>query len=85
MADVDQVGQSVPVHVAEEDARGVVTGGEAGAVAGRDALAPPTVAEARPVRDVAVLDEDDVLQAVTGHVGPLDTRVGEVDVGEVLE
>ena len=41
----------------------------------------PAVAEVRPVGDVAVAQQHDVLQAVTGHVGQPDPRVGEVDVG----
>ena len=50
-----------------------------------DALAPVAIAEVGPVLDVAVVDERDVLQAVARQVGPLDARVGEVDVGKDFE
>ena len=85
VVDVDDVGQAIAIHVADQDALGVVAVGEARAVPHVNALAPVAVAEVRPVLDVAVVDQDDVLQAVARHVGPLDARVGEVDVGKLLQ
>ena len=39
------------------------------------------VNEIRPsVFDIAIVNKDDILQAVTRHIAPFDTRVGEIDV-----
>ena len=76
VVDIDDVGEAVAIHIAEQDALRIIAVGEARAVAHGDALAPVAMAQVRPVLDVAVVDQDDVLQAVAGHVAHL-TRGSE--------
>src|SRR5262249_54861851 len=47
--------------------------------------APGAVAQIRPVVDAAVRDQDNILQAIARHIGPLDPWIGECDVGECLQ
>ena len=64
MVHVDQVGQAVAVDVAEQDAAvGRSRKANRGLLRMLHALAPVAVAEVGPVLDVAVVDQDDVLQA----------------------
>ncbi len=58
---------------------------EAWAVAHREASPPVAAAERGSVFDLAIVHEDDILQATARHVAPLDAWVGEVDVGEFLQ
>ena len=76
-ADIDQIGGAVAVDVADQDAgRVVVERQRRGAGHGdpRPQLPYPRLGQywTDPVVDV-----NDVLQAVAGHVGPCHTRVGE--------
>ena len=48
----------------------------------RQSLTKAAVAKVRPVVDAALVDDGDVLQAVTGQVAELHTRIGEADVRE---
>lgn len=40
------------------------------------------MAQVGPILHVAVVDQDDILEAVAGHIGQAHTRVREVDIGE---
>ena len=82
-ADVDQVGGAVAVDVADQDAGRVVAERQCRGAGHGDPLAPVAMPQVGPVLDDPVVDVDDVLQAVAGHVGPGDPGVGEGDVGEV--
>src|SRR5262249_31171307 len=85
VVDIDDISHPVAIHIADQDSTWVVTLGEPSAVAHMDAPAPVAVPEVRPIFDVTVVHQDDVLQAITRHIAPFDTRVGEIDVGELVE
>ena len=82
---IDDIRQAIAIHIADQDAPGVIAVGKPRAVLHVDALAPIAVAEVGPVLDVAVVHESDVLQTVAREVGPFDARVGKVDVGKDCE
>ena len=81
-ADVDQVGGAVAVDVADQDAGRVVAERQRRGAGHGDPLAAVAVSQVGPVLDDPVVDVNDVLQAVAGHVGPGHPGVGERDVGE---
>ena len=78
VVDVDQVGGAVPVEVAEQHPARVVPVGQPRRPAHRDLRTPAAVPEVRPVGDVPVAQQDDVVQAVAGHVRQPYPRVGQV-------
>ena len=80
--DVDEVGRAVAVDVAEQQPPRVVAVGQPGCGAHLYRWPEAAVAQVRPVRDVAAAHQDDVLQAVAGHVGEPDRRVGQIDSGD---
>ena len=51
----------------------------------RDAAAPAAVAEVGPIFDAAVMDRDDVLESVSGHISQANALVGEVYIRKVVE
>src|SRR5262249_16447694 len=75
--DVEHVGAAVTVDVTDQNALRIVTPREARGAAHGDAAAEAAVPEVWPIVEVAVADEDDILQAIAHHVGDFDARIGE--------
>src|SRR5262245_24121266 len=87
--DVDEIRHAVAIHIANQEALGIESNPgeedgvfEARAVAHDDAPPPAAVASIGPVLDMPILNEEDVLKAVAGHVPELDAWVFKSDVGE---
>ena len=74
--DIDDVGETIAIHVADEDALRIVAKGQSRSVGHVDPLAPIAVTEVWPIIDAAGMHERDILQAVAREIGPFDARVG---------
>src|SRR5260370_22616946 len=90
--DVDEIRQAITVYVAKQDALRIISPRKTRpasilglAASHRHPLPPVAVAEVWPILDNTVIDQDDVLEAVTRHVGPLHTRIREVDIWKTTE
>jgi hypothetical protein len=77
--DVDEIRHAVAIHITQQQPLGVEADPreedgvlKPGAVAHGDTAAPPAVASVRPILDPAIVDEQNVLKAVTGHIPELD-------------
>ena len=89
--DIDEIRHAVAIHIADEEALGIKADPgeedcvlEARAVAHGDASAPATVASIGPVLDMPILDQEDVLKAVAGHIPELYAWVFKRDVREIV-
>ena len=79
--------QPVPFRSARKSRLGSKSTLEARRIRHRDALAEAAVAQVGPVVDPAVMNQDDVIQAVAGHVGQANSsrRIVEKHIRELIE
>src|SRR5262249_40194577 len=87
--DVDQIGRTVAVHIANQEALWVKADPgeedgvfEARTVAHGDASPPAAVAPVGPILNATVMDQENVLQAVAGQVPELDAWSSNVTSGK---
>src|SRR6266478_9422397 len=83
--DIEKVREPIPVHVAEQNAPGIVAERKARTILHSQPPAPIAVAEIGPVLYSAAVNEHDILHSATGHVGEFHPRIGETHVGKLLD
>ena len=85
--DIHEVRAAGSVQVRQEQTPGIEIELEARRICHRHALAETAVAQVGPVVDPAVVHQDDVVQAIAGHVGQAHSscRIVEEHIRELIE
>ena len=82
---INHIGKAIANNIAKEQSLRVVSCSMPGVIKAWGVLhayafAPPVVAQVGPVFYVAVVNQDDILQSVSCHIGKSYPRVGKIDV-----